>query len=84
MQITLVEKTGDSATIAFTDANITLIAPLMKALDEDENVELVRFIETHPELDDRQLYVKVKKGDALDAVAKASQAVSDYYSEIKE
>ncbi len=84
MQITLVEKTGNSATIAFKDANITLIAPLMKALDEDKNVKLVRFIETHPELDDRQLYVEVEKGDALDAVAKASQAVSDYYSEIKE
>ncbi len=84
METYLVEKTGDSVTIAFKDANMTLITPLMKALDEDENVELVRYVDTHPELDDRKLYVKVKKGDALEAIDRASKAVADYFSSIKE
>ena len=56
----------------------------MKALYDIEDVAMVRYIDKHPELADKTLYVEVKSGDALDAVKKASQAVSDYYSEIKE
>ena len=81
METYLVEKTADSATIGFKGANLT-ITPLMKALDDDENVELVRYIDTHPELDDRKLYVKVKSGDALQAVKNALDGVSEYYSHI--
>ncbi len=84
MQTYLVEETDDSVTIAFKDANITFITPLMKALYDDENVELVRYIDKHPELEDRRLYVKVKSGSAKDAIKKASDAVADYYSMINE
>ncbi|MDO5862141.1 MAG: RpoL/Rpb11 RNA polymerase subunit family protein [Thermoplasmata archaeon] len=84
MQTYLVEKTDDSITLGFKEANLTLITPLMKALDSDENVELVRYIDTHPELDDRKLFVKVRSGDPAAAVEKASQSVSDYYSAVKE
>lgn len=86
MQTYLAEgtRTDSAATIGFKDANVTLITPLMKVLDGDENVKLVRFIETHPELDDRKLYVEVKEGSALDAVMKALDGVADYYSGIKE
>ena len=80
MQTYVVEKTDDSVTIAFKDANLTLITPLMDALYKDENVELVRYIDKHPELEDRRLYVKVRSGDAIAAIEKASDAVADYYS----
>ncbi|MBR7152568.1 MAG: hypothetical protein IKD00_02340 [Candidatus Methanomethylophilaceae archaeon] len=84
MQTYLVDKTDNSVTLGFKNANITLITPLMKALYDIEDVAMVRYIDKHPELADKTLYVEVKSGDALDAVKKASQAVSDYYSEIKE
>ena len=84
MQTYLVEKTENSVTIAFKDANLTLITPLMKALYDDEDVELVRYIDKHPELEDRRLFVQVKKGEPLDAIKKASDAVADYYSAINE
>ncbi len=80
MQTYIVEKIGDSVTIAFKDANITFITPLMDALYKDDNVELVRYIDKHPELEDRRLYVKMKSGDAIAAIKKASDSVSDYYS----
>ena len=85
MQPVIVEGTKDSqsATIAFKDVNITLIAPLMKALDDDDNVTLVRFIETHPELDDRKLHVEVRNGSALEAVSKAAQAAADYFAAVE-
>lgn len=85
METYLVEKTDDSkgVTIGFKDVNVTLLAPLMKALDDDENVVMVRFIETHPELDDRKLRVEVRSGSALEAIANAAQAASDYFSDCK-
>lgn len=84
METYLVEKTGDSVTIGFKDANLTLITPIMRQLDEDDAVDIVRYIDTHPELDDRKLYVKVKEGnDPLEAIARASRAVSAYFSKIE-
>ena len=65
MQTYIVEKTDDSVTLAFKDANLTLITP---------------YIDKHPELEDRRLYVKVKSGSPIAAVEKASDAVSEYYS----
>lgn len=86
MQTYLAEgtKADKAATIGFKDANVTIITPLIEVLNNDENVKLVRFIETHPELDDRKLLVEVKEGSALDAVMKALDGVSDYYSATKE
>lgn len=84
MQTYIVERTDDSVTLAFKDANLTLITPLMKELYDDEDVDLVRYIDKHPELEDRRLYVRVKKGDPIEAIKKASRAVSEYYSTLKE
>lgn len=80
MQTYIVEKTDDSITIAFKDANLTLITPLMDALYRDDSVELVRYIDKHPELEDRRLYVKVKSGSAIEALERASDAISNYYT----
>ncbi|MBR6204894.1 MAG: DNA-directed RNA polymerase subunit L [Candidatus Methanomethylophilaceae archaeon] len=79
MKTYLIEDNGESVIIGFKEANLTLITPIMKALYDDENVEMVRYVDKHPELDDRTLYVQVKKGSALDAIKKASKAVADYY-----
>ena len=84
MQTYVVEKTDDSVTLAFKDANLTLITPLMKELYDDAEVELVRYIDKHPELEDRRLYVKVRSGDPIAAIKRASGAVADYYSGLKE
>lgn len=80
MQTYLIEKTDNSATIGFKDANLTFINPLMKALNDDPSVSLVRYIDSHPELNDRSLYVEVSKGDALKAIQKASESISKYYA----
>ncbi len=80
MQTYLIEKTKTSVKLGFKDANLSLITPLIKSLNEDSNVTLVRYIDEHPELKDRAIYVEVKKGDPLKAVDKAAKAVSDYYA----
>jgi len=80
MQTYLIEKTKTSIKVGFKDANLTLITPLIKALNEDPNVTLVRYIDKHPELVDRVLYVEVSKGDPAKAISKASESISKYYS----
>ena len=61
MKTYLIEDTGDSAIIGFKDANITLITPIMKALYDDSDVEMVRYVDKHPELSDRTLYERSRK-----------------------
>ncbi|MBE6518094.1 MAG: DNA-directed RNA polymerase subunit L [Thermoplasmata archaeon] len=80
MQTYVIEKDKTSVKLGFKEANLTLITPLMKALNEDSNVVLVRYIDKHPELVDRALYVQVKKGDPMKAIEKAAKSVSDYYT----
>ena len=80
MQTYLIEKTKTSIKVGFKDPSQTLITPLIKALNEDPDVKLVRYIDQHPELIDRALYVEVSKGDPAKIVAKAAESVSKYYS----
>ena len=80
MQTYLIEKTKTSIKVRFKDPSQTLITPLIKALNEDPDVKLVRYIDQHPELVDRVLYVEVEKGDPTKIVAKAAESVSKYYS----
>jgi len=79
METYLVEKTSDTATIGFKDANLTLITPLMKALEDDENVVLVRYLDEHPELVDRKLMIQVKNGDPMKAFEKAADSLVKYF-----
>lgn len=79
METYLVEKTANTATIGFKDANLTIITPLMKALEEDSNVVLVRYLDEHPELVDRKLMIQVEKGDPMDAFEKAADSLIDFF-----
>jgi hypothetical protein len=83
MKTYAVEKTNKSITLGFKDVNSALITSMIKMLNEDKNVALVRFIDQHPELCDKMLFIEVKKGKPEEAVMKASKAVSTYYSSIK-
>ncbi len=80
MQTYLIEKTEKTVKLGFKDTNLTLITPLLKALNENDDVIIVRYIDKHPELQDRVLYVETKKGDAMAAIEKAAQSISDYYT----
>ena len=83
MQIYLIEKNTSSVILGIKNANTSLITPLIDLLNRDPNVDLVRFIETHPELDDSRLMVVVKSGSAKDALIRASVEMSSYFSKIE-
>ena len=80
MQTYLIEKTDKSVKLGFKDANLTIINPIIKALNENPDVKLVRYVDPHPELQDRALFVEVRNGDVMEAIEKATQSVSAYYT----
>ncbi len=82
MKTYVAEKTDVSVTLGLKDVDVALIQSLMDALYDNKEVLLVRYEEQHPELEDAQLYVKVQKGDALEAVKDAADRLSKYFSEI--
>lgn len=79
----MAEQSKNSITLGFKDANLTLITPLIAALNDDADVTTVRLIDQHPELCDIRLFVQVKKGKPAAVVEKASKAVASYYSSVK-
>ncbi len=82
MKTYVAEKTDDSVTLGLKDVDMAIIQPLMDALYDNKDVLLVRYEEQHPDLEDSKLYVKVKKGDAMEAVKDAADRLSKYFAEI--
>ena len=66
MQFELIDQTENSIKIGIKDADTTLITPIIEALDGNKKVKIVRYIETHPELDMPALYVEMYEGDIAD------------------
>lgn len=84
MQFELIAKTEKSVRIGIKDADTTLITPIIERLNEDKSVRIVRYIETHPELDMPALFVEMNEGDAVETLKNAALEISDYFAEIKQ
>ena len=82
MQFELIEQTDKTIKIGIKDADTTLITPIIEVLNGNKDVKIVRYIETHPELDMPALYVEMYKGDAKEAIKTAAMDLSAYYGKI--
>ena len=80
MQLQLIDKTENSIKIGIIDADTTILMPVIEKLNANKDVKIVRFIETHPELDMPALVVEMHSGDPVDAIKKASEEIADYFS----
>ena len=76
------DKTERSIRITIKDADTTLLTPIIERLNLNKDVKIVRFIETHPELDDRKLYVEMYNGDTIQAIKEAADDISEYFGKI--
>lgn len=83
MQLQLVDRTEKSIKIGIRDADTTLVMPIIEKLNENKDVKIVRFIETHPELDTPELYVEMYEGDPVQAITDATDKISDYFSAVQ-
>ena len=80
MDIYLADRTENAVTVKFKGTDTTLIIPIIDELNKNKDVKIVRFINKHPELEDTALYVEMKKGSPIDAIKKAADSVSAYFS----
>ena len=80
----IAEKTDKSVKIMFKGTDTTLVNPIMDELDRDSDVKIVRYINTHPELNEPALYVETTSKDPVEAIAEAADRVSEYFSAIKQ
>lgn len=84
MELKLIEKTENSIKIGLVNADTTLITPIIEKLNENKDVKIVRFIETHPELDTPALYVEMYKGDAQKAIVDVAGSISEYFGKVNQ
>lgn len=80
MDFRLIEKNGTSAKIGLGSTDMTMITPLMEEAEKDEDVKLIRYIETHPELETPVLYIEMNDGDPMKALEKAALSLSGKFS----
>ena len=84
MQFELIDKSEKTIKIGIKDADTTLITPIIEALNGNKNVKIVRYIETHPELDMPALYVEMYEGDPQAAIKAAAEELSAYYGTVNQ
>lgn len=82
MQLQLIDRTEKTIRIGLLDADTTLIMPIIEKLDVNKDVKIVRFVETHPELDTPELYVEMHNGDPVEAIKKAAAEISEEFSSL--
>ena len=84
MQFQLIDQTDKTIKIGIKDADATIINPIIEGLNGNKKVKIVRYIETHPELDMPALYVEMYEGDPREAIIAASNDLSDYFGKINQ
>ena len=84
MQFELIDKSEKTIKIGIKDADTTLITPIIEALNGNKNVKIVRYIETHPELDMPALYVEMYEGDPQAAIKAAAEDLAAYYGTVNQ
>ena len=72
MQFELIDQTEKTIKIGIKDTDTTLITPIIEVLNGNKKVKIVRYIETHPELDTPALYVEMYEGDPKAAIIAAA------------
>ena len=82
MELHLIEKTDNAVTIRIGDPDTTYVMPILDALDRDKDVKVVRYIDTHPDLDDPAIMVETYKGDPVAAVKRAADTVAEYFAAV--
>lgn len=80
MQLELIERNEKMVKIGVKDTDTTLITPIIEELNSNKKVKIVRYIETHPEIDVPALYVEMREGDPIKAIKDAAMNISTYFA----
>ena len=80
-EIRILERSSRELRVEIAGEDHTLLAPLMSRLLENEDVDIATYSIKHKLMSNPVLYVKMKRGDALEAVLSAATALATEYDE---
>jgi DNA-directed RNA polymerase subunit L len=83
MELKVKEEGKKELSIEITEANDTLIYPVVSMLLQDKDVLEARYFRGHPLLDKPVLYVKTKRVKPQTAIRRVSEKLSKEYGEAK-
>jgi len=82
-KVRILERSSRELRVEIEGEDHTLLAPLMSRLLENEDVDIAYHIR-HKLMSNPVLYVKMKRGDALEAVISAATTLAVEYDEFLE
>ncbi|HID19789.1 MAG TPA: DNA-directed RNA polymerase subunit L [Methanophagales archaeon] len=82
-KIKLLEKKEKELRVEIEGEGDTLLAPLTSKLLENENVDIATYSLKHTLMNNSILYVKMKEGDALEAVKSAATSLASDFEEFE-
>ena len=83
MELRIVEEKEKELTVSVIGSDDTLMHPLLTELLKNEKVSEAKYLKGHPELDVPAVYVKVTSGDPKAALKKATENISQEFSDLK-
>ena len=82
-KIKILEKKEKEVRIEIEGEDHTLLAPLTSKLLENEKVDLATYNIQHTLMSNPVLYVKMKEGDAIEAVKSAAASLASDFEEFE-
>jgi DNA-directed RNA polymerase subunit L len=77
MELHILKKTKTELEVEVVDENETILHPITHILTQNDDVEYATCMADHPLSNKRKLFIRVKKGDPLDALKKAVKHLED-------
>jgi len=83
MELELLEAEKGWAKIQLTEADETVIYPLISALMKDKDVEEARYVQGHPTLDKPHILLKTRRVKPQTALARVSKEIAESFKKAR-
>ncbi len=78
----IISKDKNSITVEIVNYDNTLLRPLVEEISHDDSVDEIHYYIKHPNLDNPQIYVKVKSGKPQSAIKKSIRRIDKIYESL--
>lgn len=83
MEVKLLDLKKTQMRIEILDSDETIIFPLLYQLLKDKDVSDARYVSGHPQLDNPEIFLRVKKGRPQTVLRRAARELSKEFAQCK-
>ncbi len=83
MEVKLLDLKKTQMRIEISDSDETIVFPLLNQLLKDKDVSDARYVPGHPQLDNPQIFLRVKKGRPQTVFRRAARELSKEFAQCK-